>query len=159
MRGASRWRQQLSDGTLSELERECLSECLQVLSNLRPLPGAVLRPPGLSPHQQRHGAQHSRPQNAVSPHQWSQELERLSVALRALCGVCASGGSKMRPIANNWSSSAARLDRTRWRELRRETTVAQHEQLTRFRFCHKRQAFLASFEERWADAAPPHSLP
>ena len=34
------WREQmarlLSDGTLSDLERECLSECLQVLSNLRP---------------------------------------------------------------------------------------------------------------------------
>ena len=34
------WREQmaqlLSEGTLSELERECLSECLQVLSNLRP---------------------------------------------------------------------------------------------------------------------------
>jgi len=27
---------QLTDGTLSELERECLTECLQVLSNLRP---------------------------------------------------------------------------------------------------------------------------
>ena len=28
--------QQLTDGTLSELERECLTEFLQVLSNLRP---------------------------------------------------------------------------------------------------------------------------
>ena len=54
---------------------------------------------------------------------------------------------------------ASRLDRARWRELRREKTVAQHEHLTRFRFRHKRQAFLASLEQRWAAAAPPHSLP
>jgi hypothetical protein len=54
---------------------------------------------------------------------------------------------------------ACRLNRSRWRELRRETTVAQHEQLTRFRFRNIRQAFLASLEVRWAAAAPPHSLP
>src|SRR6266705_5007262 len=32
---------------------------------------------------------------------------------------------------------AARLNRTRWRELRRATTVAHRAQLTRFRFRHK----------------------
>src|SRR5229473_2894622 len=53
----------------------------------------------------------------------------------------------------------ARLDRVRWRELRRETTVALSEQLTRFRFRHKRQALLASLEERWATAAQSASLP
>src|SRR5436305_2700409 len=51
------------------------------------------------------------------------------------------------------------LDHARWRELRRETTVAQSEQLTRFRFRHKRQAYLASLEERWAAAAPTPLLP
>src|SRR5712692_5126281 len=65
----------LTDGSLSELERECLTEFLHVLSNLLAAPGAVLRPGGLSPHQQRHGAQHSWPENAVSACQWSQELE------------------------------------------------------------------------------------
>jgi hypothetical protein len=53
---------------------------------------------------------------------------------------------------------AGRLDRAHWRELRRETTAAQSEQLTRFRFRHKRQAFLDSLEERWA-AASTHPLP
>ena len=53
----------------------------------------------------------------------------------------------------------AQLNRTRWRELRRETTIAQSEQLTRFRFRHKRQAYLASLEERWAAAAPTPLLP
>jgi hypothetical protein len=54
---------------------------------------------------------------------------------------------------------ASRLDRTRWRELRRESTVAQSEQLKRFRFRHKRQAYLSSLEERWAAAAPTPLLP
>jgi hypothetical protein len=53
----------------------------------------------------------------------------------------------------------ARLDRVRWRELRRETTVAQHEQLTRFRFRHKRQVLLAFLEEHWAAATQSASLP
>gem|GEM_PF-2979336 len=48
---------------------------------------------------------------------------------------------------------ATRLDRARWRELRQETIVAHSEQLTRFRFRHKRQALLASLEERWATPA------
>ena len=47
----------------------------------------------------------------------------------------------------------SQLDHARWRQMRRETTVAQHEQLTRFRFRHKRQAYLNSLEERWAAAA------
>jgi len=51
------------------------------------------------------------------------------------------------------------LDRARWRELRQETTTAHREQLTRFRFRHKRHAYLNSLEDRWAAAAPPHSLP
>ena len=48
---------------------------------------------------------------------------------------------------------ASRLDRLRWRELRRATTNVQREQLTRFRFRHKREAFLSSLEERWAAPA------
>jgi hypothetical protein len=55
--------------------------------------------------------------------------------------------------------SAARLDRARWRQLRQETTRAQSEQLTRFRFRHKRQALLASLEERWATPAQSVPLP
>jgi len=53
----------------------------------------------------------------------------------------------------------ARLDRARWRQLRRETTAAQSEQLKRFRFRHRRQAYLNALEERWAAVAPTHPLP
>jgi hypothetical protein len=54
---------------------------------------------------------------------------------------------------------ASKLDRARWRALRRQTAVVQHEQLTRFRIRHKPQAFLASLEQRWTAAAPTPLLP
>ncbi len=54
---------------------------------------------------------------------------------------------------------ATRLDRARWRELRRESAIAQSEQLTRFRFRHQRQSLLISLEERWAAAAQSAPLP
>jgi hypothetical protein len=51
------------------------------------------------------------------------------------------------------------MDRAHWRHWRQETTAAQHEQLQRFRFRHKRQAYLSSLEERWVAASPTPLLP
>ena len=53
----------------------------------------------------------------------------------------------------------ARLDRVRWRQLREETSHAHREQLTRFRFRHKRQALLASLGDHWATTAQSVPLP
>jgi len=68
--------EQLTCVHLSALEQECLTEFVRVLTSLRPYlvqcydredcPRTVPRP----------GAQHSRPQNAGSPREWAQELER-----------------------------------------------------------------------------------
>jgi hypothetical protein len=52
-----------------------------------------------------------------------------------------------------------RLDRSRWRELRRQSSRAQREQLIRFRFRHKRQSLLASLETRWASVTQSVPLP
>ena len=52
-----------------------------------------------------------------------------------------------------------RLDRSRWRELRRQSSRAQREQLIRFRFRHKRQSLLTSLETRWATATQSVPLP
>lgn len=54
---------------------------------------------------------------------------------------------------------AARLDRTRWQELRQQSKATQGELLKRVRFRHKRQQFLDSLEIRWAAASPTSSLP
>ena len=75
------WREQmaklLADSTLSELEGECLSEFLQVLSNLRPYLVQCYDREDFPRTVPRDGTQHSGAQDAVSPHQWPQELERL----------------------------------------------------------------------------------
>jgi hypothetical protein len=70
-----RWRErmsrQLTDGSLSQLEQECLREFLQVLSNLRSHLVQCYDHKDFPRTVPRHGAQHSRPQDAVSPREWS----------------------------------------------------------------------------------------
>ena len=92
------WRErmsiQLTDGSLSALERECLAEFLQVLSNLRSHLVQCYDRQDFPRTVPRHGAQHSWAQDAVSPREWSQELERLSVALRALCSLRGMVGAR-----------------------------------------------------------------
>jgi len=53
---------------------------------------------------------------------------------------------------------AQQIDREQWRQIQKETTSAQSEQLKRFRFLHKRKAFLAELENRWAAASETFSL-
>ena len=156
------WRAQmatrLSDGTLSELEQECLTECLQLLSNLRP-----------------HLVQcYDREGFPRTNNEMERSLRRLKTRYRRISGRKNWNAYLLRygrsvAYYEWWEQDAARrqqlieqasrLDHARWRDLRRETTVAQHEQLTRFRFHHKRQALLASLEARWAAAAPTPLLP
>ena len=97
------WRERMStlltDGSLAELERACLTEFLQVLSNLRAyLVQCYDREdfPRTNNDMERsiRGRKH-----AVSPREWSQELERLSVALRPLCGLCGLVGARYGPPA------------------------------------------------------------
>ena len=95
------WREQmarhLTAGPLSELEHECLTEFLQGLSNLRPhLVQCYDREDfPLTNHEMERSIRGRK--HAVSPHQWSQELERVSVALRALRGVRGLVGARWRP--------------------------------------------------------------
>lgn len=156
-----RWREQmasrLSDGSLSECEREYLSEFLQVLSNLRPYLVQC----------------YDREEFPRTNNDMESSIRRLKTRYRRISGrknwnayVLRYGRSVA--YYEWWEQDATRrqqlverasmLDRTRWRALRQETTVVQHEQLTRFRFRHKRQALLASLEARWT-ATPTPLLP
>ena len=156
------WRErmatQLTDGSLSELERECLTEFLQVLSNLRPyLVQCYDREdfPRTNNDMERSIRGLKTQYRRVSGRKnWNAYLLRYgrSVAYAAWWEQDTAHRQQL-------EQRVARLDRVRWRELRRETTVAQSEQLTRFRFRHKRQSLLASLEERWATAAQSASLP
>ncbi len=156
------WREQmarhLTDGTLSELERECLTTFLQVLSNLRPYLVQC----------------YDREDFPRSNNEMERSIRALKTQYRRISGrknwnayLLRSGRSVA--YAAWWEQDAThrhqleqrvgRLDRTRWRELRRETTAAHSEQLTHFRFRNNRQAYLNSLEERWAAASPSQSLP
>ena len=155
------WREhmakRLTDGTLSEREQECLTEFLQVLSNLRPYLVQC----------------YDRQDFPRTNNEMERSIRGLKTRYRRISGRKNWNAYLLRygrSVAYDewWEQEAARrqqlveqtshLDRTRWRQLRREATTAHSEQLMRFRFRHKRQAYLASLEERWAPAAPPHSL-
>jgi hypothetical protein len=156
------WRErmatQLTDGACSELERECLTEFLQVLSNLRPyLVQCYDRKdfPRTNNDMERSIRGLKTQYRRVSGRKnWNAYLLR-----HGRCVAYAAWWEQDAAHRKLLEQRAAQLDRTRWRELRRETTVAQSEQLTRFRFRHKRQALLASLEQRWASAAQSALLP
>jgi len=150
------WRKQMSrhltDGTLSELEQECLTAFLQQLSNLRPhLVQCYDREgfPRTNNEMERSiRALKTRYRRISGRKNWNSYLLRYGRSV-AYYEWWEQDATRRQQLVEQ----VERLDRARWRELRRETTVAQREQLTRFRFRHKRQAFLFSLEERWATAA------
>ena len=156
------WREQmarlLDTSTLSALEQEGLQELLQVLSNLRPY---------LVQCYER--ADFPRTNNDME-----RSIRALKTQYRRVSGRKNWNAYLLR--YGRWVAYAAwweqdethhhhlqhqitLLDRGRWRELRNQTTRAQHEQLTRFRFRHKRQSVLASLESRWREATQSASLP
>jgi hypothetical protein len=150
------WRQRLADqltnGTLSELEQSCLSEFIQVLSNLRPYLVQCY-----------HRKDFPRTNNELE-----RSIRGLKTQYRRVSGRKNWNAYLLRygrsvAYATWWEQDAThqqqleqhviRLDRARWRTLRRESKVAQSEQLKRFRFRHRRRQYLTSLEERWAAAA------
>jgi hypothetical protein len=143
--------QQLTEGPLSELERECLTEFVRVLSNLRPqLVQCYDRQdfPRTNNEMERSIRGLKTQYRRISGRKnWNAYLLRYG-----RCVAYAAWWEQDAAHHQHLEQRAARLDRVRWRELRRETPVAQSEQLTRFRFRHTRQAFLASLEARWAAA-------
>ena len=142
----------LSDGTLSEPEQEYLTEFLRVLSNLRPY---------LVQCYDREGFPRTNNEMEGSIRRLKTRYRRISGRKNWNAYLLRYGRSVAyyewweHDVARRQqlSQRASTLDRARWRALRHETTVAQHEQLTRFRFRHRRQALLVSLEAHWAAAA------
>jgi len=156
------WRERMSthltDGSLAELERECLAEFLQMLSNLRPYLVQCYDHkdfPRTNNDMERSIRGLKTQYRRVSGRKnWNAYLLRYG-----RCVAYAAWWEQDTAHHQHLEQRAARLDRARWRELRRESTVAQREQLTRFRFRHKRQSLLASLEERWTTATQSAPLP
>src|SRR5437660_6603709 len=119
------WREQmaqyLTNGTLSELERECLSDFLQVLSNLRPYLVQC----------------YDRKDFPRTNNEMERSIRALKTQYRRISGRKNWNAYLLRygrsvAYAVWWEQDAAhrhqleqhvgRIDRPRWRELRRETT-------------------------------------
>ncbi len=156
------WRRRLAkklgDDTLSELEQACLSEFLQVLSNLRP-----------------HLVQcYDRQDFPRTNNELERSIRRLKTQYRRIsgrknwnsyllrygrCVAYAAWWEEDADRQHQLEQHASRLDHSRWRELRRESKTAQSEQLKRFRFRHKRKIYLDSLEARWTASAATSLLP
>src|SRR5512142_1522660 len=149
---------QLTDGSLSPLEQECLTECLQVLSNLRSHLVQCYDHqdfPRTNNEMERSIRGLKTQYRRVSGRKnWNAYLLRYG-----RCLAYAAWWEQEMAHRKLREQRAARLDHARWRALRRESAGAQSEQLTRFRFRHKRQSLLISLEERWAAAARSAPLP
>lgn len=156
------WRQilgeHLDDGTLSSIEHECLEQFLQVLSNLRPYLIQC----------------YDRQEFPRTNNDTERGIRALKTGYRRISG------------RKNWNSYLLRYGRCvafydwwqqtperflqlekhlthvtpqQWRRLRQQTTLAQSEQLKRFRFRQRRETFLASLEMRWVAASQSALLP
>jgi hypothetical protein len=144
--------ERISEVASTPLEQECLAQFLQILANLRPyliqcshLEGFPrtnndtergIR--GLKTRYRRISGRKNgnsyliRYGRCVALYEWwEQEPERFSQLEQQLRGVTPE----------------------RWRQVHQQTTIAQSEQLKRFRFHRKREIFLASLETRWTIAA------
>ena len=156
------WREllakQMTDGTLSQLEQICLPQFLQELSNLRShLVQCYDRKAFPRTNNELEGSIRglkTRYRRISGRQNWNSYLLRYGRCV-AYYDWWEQDACRQQQLVQH----VARLDRAHWRELRRQTKTAQSEQLKRFRFRHKRAIYLASLEERWAAAAPPHPLP
>ena len=160
--GLDHWRErmsgQLTDGSLSPLEQECLREFLQVLSNLR-----------------SHLVQcYDHQDFPRTNNDMERSIRGLKTQYRRVSGRKNWNAYLLRygrcvAYAAWWEQDAAhrqhleqqvgRLNPTRWRVLRQQINHAQSEQLIRFRLRHKRQSLLASLETCWATATQSVPLP
>lgn len=148
----------LTDESLSPLEHECLEQFLQVLANLRPYliqcydreefprtnndTERVIR--GIKTRYRRISGRKN----------WNSYLLRYG-----RCVVFYDWWQREPERSHLLEQHLKQVPPERWRHLRRQTTVAQSEQLKRFRFQHRRATFLASLETRWAAAAQSALLP
>jgi hypothetical protein len=161
-RRLDRWRRilarQLATGMPSEEEQTCLSEFLQVLSNQRPyLVQCYDRqnfPRTNNELERSIRALKTQYRRISGRKNWNSYLLRYG-----RCVAYAAWWEQDATHQKLFELRAAQVDRARWREVRQETKAAHSERLTRFRFRHKRQQFLASLEARWEAVSPTDLLP
>jgi hypothetical protein len=138
--------------TLSAQEQKCLDHFVKVTTNLRP---------GLIQCYDREGfprtnntmegsirAIKTRYRRISGRQNWNSYLLRYGSSVAYYdCWARQEAGKQ------NLEMRLKQVPPQRWREVRKEIRCSQSEQLKRFRFLHRRQTYLASLEQRWAQAA------
>jgi hypothetical protein len=149
---------QLRTDPLAPVERECLKAFLQQLANLRPyLVQCYDRAgfPRTNNDMERYiRSLKTRYRRISGRKNWNSYLLRYG-----RCVAYFEWWEQDATRRQHFVEQVARIDRARWREIRCKASTVQREQLTRFRFRHKRETFLARLEQRWAAAAPTLLLP
>jgi hypothetical protein len=146
-----------AEGVMSQTERECLEQFLQVLKNLRP---HLIQCYDLEGFPRTNNEMEGAIRKIKTSYRrisgrknWNAFLLRhgRNVAFYAWWGADPERWRQFEKLAQH-------IDREQWRQIQKETTTAQSEQLKRFRFLHKRKAFLAELENRWVAASETRSL-
>lgn len=149
--------QKVTDDEMSQIERECLEKFLRVLHNLRPhlIQCYDLEAfPRTNNEMERSIGKTKTSYRRVSGRKnWGTYLLRYgrTVAFYAWWEANPERWQTFEQLAQH-------IDRTHWKEMKEETISARNEQLLRFRFRHRREAFLASLELRWATASETITL-
>ena len=156
------WRAQLAcqlrqDG-LSEEQRRCLQQFLQVLSNQR---CRLIQcydqqdfPRTNNELERRIRAIKTRYRRITGRKNWNSYLLRYG-----RCVAFYDWWEQDAEHSEQFLHQAAHLDRVTWKKQRKASKTATSCQLKRFRFRHRRQAFLTSLEARWEAATPTSVLP
>jgi hypothetical protein len=156
------WRAQLArqlrQEGLSEEQRHCLKQFLQVLSNQRChlIQCYDLQdfPRTNNEMERRIRAIKTRYRRISGRKNWNSYLLRYG-----RCVAFYDWWEQDAERSEQFLQQATQLDRITWRKQRRASSAATSCQLKRFRFRHKRQAVLTSLEARWEDATPTLLLP
>lgn len=143
---------QVKQARLSEEQRRCLQQFLQVLSNQR---GHLIQcydrqdfPRTNNDMERRIRAIKTRYRRISGRKNWNSYLLRYG---RCVAFYDWWEGAKR---SEQFLQQAGHLDRVTWRKQRVASRAATSCQLKRFRFRHQRQAFLTALEARWQAAAP-----
>lgn len=144
-------------GEMSQKERDCLEEFLRVLTNLRP---HLIQCYDLDVF--------PRTNNDMEGFIRKTKARYRRISGRKNWNAYLLRYGRSAPFYDWWAASSERwknfeqlvtkIDREKWKGVKRETSTAQSEQLNRFRFLHRRPEFLASLEEQWASAAETANL-
>lgn len=149
---------QLRQDGLSDEQRHCLQQFLQVLSNQR---CHLIQcydqqdfPRTNNEMERRIRAIKTRYRRISGRKNWNSYLLRYG-----RCVAFYDWWEQDATHAEQFLNQAAHLDRVVWLKQRMASRVATSCQLKRFRFRHKRQAVLTSLEARWEAATPTSVLP